>query len=282
MTGSSDDNLQALQREVQRLLGDCLIRLQQYELLMKAIVAEHDMSGSTRSGNGGQLTPTTDTNGKMLGQLTNILLGSFLTDDEEAGVLQRSPEDGSSSVRVRIHLGLLPDERAQVESDLKEFVRLRNHLVHHFVEQHDLKSLDGCRVAAVALTTASGEITYHFDNLRGWAEDLVRTKQRAAEVFNSDRWRNALIHGEILWPYTVIVIALHEAATELALDGWTPVTKAVEWVSARYPEELPEHYGCRSWQQVLHESGLFELRPRQPGERRATWYRAKVCDSNWH
>lgn len=38
-------DLQAQQREVERLLGRCLLRLQQYEHLMKAIVAHHDLSG---------------------------------------------------------------------------------------------------------------------------------------------------------------------------------------------------------------------------------------------
>jgi hypothetical protein len=44
-TPSTDEALQPLQREVQRLLGRCLLRLQQYERLMKAIVAHHDISG---------------------------------------------------------------------------------------------------------------------------------------------------------------------------------------------------------------------------------------------
>ena len=34
-----------LQRDVQRLLGRCLVRLQQYERLMKAILAQHELSG---------------------------------------------------------------------------------------------------------------------------------------------------------------------------------------------------------------------------------------------
>ena len=41
----NDQELQAQQRDVQRLLGRCLLRLQQYERLMKAIVAHHDLSG---------------------------------------------------------------------------------------------------------------------------------------------------------------------------------------------------------------------------------------------
>ena len=33
------------------------------------------------------------------------------------------------------------------ENELKELVLLRNNLVHHFIDQHDLGSLDGCRSA---------------------------------------------------------------------------------------------------------------------------------------
>ncbi len=33
------------QREVQRLLGRCMLRLQQYEQLMKTLLAHHEMAG---------------------------------------------------------------------------------------------------------------------------------------------------------------------------------------------------------------------------------------------
>jgi hypothetical protein len=42
---TNDRDLPAQHREVQRLLGRCLLRLQQYERLMKAIVAYHNLSG---------------------------------------------------------------------------------------------------------------------------------------------------------------------------------------------------------------------------------------------
>jgi len=42
-----EEELQTLQRDVQRMLGRCLLRLQQYEKLMKAIVAHHEISAPT-------------------------------------------------------------------------------------------------------------------------------------------------------------------------------------------------------------------------------------------
>jgi hypothetical protein len=41
----NDGDMQAQQREVQRLLGRCLPRLHQDERLMKPIVAHHDRRG---------------------------------------------------------------------------------------------------------------------------------------------------------------------------------------------------------------------------------------------
>lgn len=44
-THPGDGTLQTLQREVQRLLSRCLLRLQQYEHLIKALVAHHEIAG---------------------------------------------------------------------------------------------------------------------------------------------------------------------------------------------------------------------------------------------
>ncbi len=45
MSERADGDLQDHQREVQRLLGRCTLRLQQYERLVKIIVAHHDLTG---------------------------------------------------------------------------------------------------------------------------------------------------------------------------------------------------------------------------------------------
>lgn len=71
------------------------------------------------------------------------------------------------------------------------------------------------------------------------------------------------------------VRALREAASELAVDGWTSVAEAGRWISKRHPEQLPAKYGCSSWRQVLHESRLFELRYRDVGGQRTAWFKAR-------
>ncbi len=81
--------------------------------------------------------------------------------------------------------------------------------------------------------------------------------------------------GRIPWPHTEIVQALMQAAGELLVEGWAPVKAAVEWVKRHFPDEAPDGYGCRTWPEVLHKSGVFELQTRRVegiGER---WYRPR-------
>lgn len=277
MMGSPDDGLLTRQHEVQRLLGQCLLRLQAYERLMKAIVAHHDISGSAQSLDNAQASRLTDIGRKTLGTLVSHLLESFLTTDERRRSAESSVEPLANEHmgRVRIQIDLPADDFARTENGLKELVLLRNNLVHHFLEWHDLGSLDGCRAAEAALIDASGRIKQHFEGLRQWAEDLDRIRLHAAEVIRSEALRDFVVDGTIPWPITEIVRALKEAAGELAIEGWAPVAKASDWVTARYPGEVPANYGCRTWRQVLHQSGIFELRYVQTEGQRVGWYRVR-------
>ena len=38
-----------IQRDVQRLMGRCLIRIQQYEQLLKAVLAHHEIAGTVEA-----------------------------------------------------------------------------------------------------------------------------------------------------------------------------------------------------------------------------------------
>jgi hypothetical protein len=202
MTGSTDGGLRMRQHEVQRLLGQCLLRLQAYERLMKAIVAHHDISGSAPSLDKAQASRLTDIGRKTLGTLVSHLLESFLTTDEKRRSAESSVEPlaNEHTGRVRIQIDLPAGDFARTENGLKELVLLRNNLVHHFLEWHDLGSLDGCRAAESALIDASGRIKQHFDDLRQWTDDLVQTRLHLAEVIQSDAIRDLIVMAQFLGP----------------------------------------------------------------------------------
>ena len=275
-----DEELQTLQREVQRMLGRCLLRLQQYEQLMKAIVAHHEISASGLPLESNQAERIADAANKTLGTLVGTLLGTYVTSGDQDEIAEPDAPDNIISFKMKMSLRMSAEDFDTTQNDLKELVLLRNNLVHHFIDQHDLWSLDGCRGAQESLVAAYSRVDQHFEQLRGWAEHMDQARRLAAEFARSDAFRDLVINGiapdgSVDWPAAGIVRALREAADQLAVDEWTPVATAGRWIAERYPDQLPAKYGCSSWRQVVHESRLFELRYREVNGQRAAWYRPK-------
>lgn len=281
-TPSTKDELQTQQRKVQQLLGRCLLRLQQYERLIKAIVAHHEISGPVHAIESIQVARIADTASKTLGTLIGTLLGSCVIAEggEASNRVATDVSEDVMSFEMRTQLSLSAEDYTQTQNDLKGLVLLRNNLVHHFLDQHDLWSVDGCRDADEALVAAYSRIDQHFEQLRGWAEHMGQARRLAAEFVQSDAFRDLVVNGlapdgTVDWPASGIVRALSDAAVALAVEGWTPVALAGRWIAENHPEQIPAKYGCSSWRQAVHESRLFELRYREVEGQRAAWYRTK-------
>ena len=269
------------QREVQRQLGRCMIRLQQYERLLKAIMADNDLSGPAHALEAIRAKRITDTASKTLGTLVGQFLGTYVVThgtDTSADTLDDVPED-VVAFSMRMHLSLSAEDHARARDDLRELVLLRNQLVHQFLDQHNLWTLEGCDSAHAALVAAYARIDQGFTQLQCWAKHMLDAREKMAEFVNSDTFRDWIVNGiapdgSVIWPMAGVVSALREASKELAVDGWTPVASAGRWIMERQPDQQPGKYGCASWKHVLHESRLFELRYRDVNGRRAAWYRA--------
>ena len=262
----TEEDPQSMQREVQRLLGRCLIRIQQYERLMKAIVAHHDISGPAHALEAILAARVGDASTKTLGALVGQLVSSYVTTETASGKEKEFElPDNALSFGFRAQLSLSPEDYIRTQDELRELVSLRNMLVHHFIDQHDLWTTEGCRSAREALDVSYARIDQHYEQLRRWAEHMEQARQLMAEFVQSEPFRDAFFNGiapdgSVDWAWAGIVRVLREAARELAVEGWTPVEVAERWMLDRYPDQQPAKYGCTSLRQVLHESRLFELR----------------------
>lgn len=285
MTANSDEALQALQREVQRLLGRCLLRLQQYERLIKAIMADYEISGPAHALEEVRAARMTATAGKTLGTIVGELLGSYVVPNEVDTPIPTSTDTSDVHISIGSRLQLSDADFARTENDLRELVLLRNNLVHHFIDQHDIGTLDGCRGGRDALIEAYTRIDQHFEELRAWAKGMHDARRALAGVVQSDAFHDLVVNGihpdgTVFWPGAGIVRALQEASGVLAVEGWTTVAEAGRWIAERYPEQRPEKYGCSSWRQVVHESRFFELRYFEVGALRVARYRDKKRPAN--
>ncbi|ELF6204805.1 TPA: OST-HTH/LOTUS domain-containing protein [Pseudomonas putida] len=248
---------------------------------MKAIVAHHDLSGPASALEAIRAARVEDAATKTLGTLVGQLFGSYVVTDLVAEEELDGPGVAEvATVRMRLQLSMGAEDYQRTQADLRDLVALRNGLVHHFIDHHDLWSVQGCRSAQEALVGAYTRIDQHYEQLRGWAEHMDQARRLAAEFAQSSAFHELVVNGiapdgSIDWAASGIVRALREAMVELAEDGWTPAAKAGRWVQAKYPDQVPAKYGCSSWRQVLHESRLFELRYREVDGQRAGYYRER-------
>ncbi len=285
MTELTEAGLQATRHEVQRMLGACLLGLQVYERGLKAILAHSEVSGLADQLDAARAARVGETARMTLGQLIGQLLGTYVVIGESDSKDERRDAETAEGIwfSTRFQTGLSPDIYARTEVALRELVELRNRLVHHFFDDHDLLSEMGCQLALERLTAARDRIGHHIDELAQWAKDLDAIRQHVADYMRSDQFRDFVVDGiapdgTVHWPIAGIVDALREAAAELAEEGWTRLDRATAWIATRSPHQLPERYGCRSWPQVLDKSRAFDLRYHEDDGQRIARYRLRERD----
>jgi len=277
-----------LQHEVQRKLGRCLLRLQQYERLLKAMVTNMAVAGPSDQLEALQGRQTVSMRNKTLGTLVGMLTEQHLTA-ASAGV-QVGPDEGIDAkgqssdtpwASIRFTISMSPERHAQVKAGLVELVNWRNDLVHHLIERFDISDADGCRAASGHLDSCYQRIDGHCQVLKTWASGLGEARARVSSLVQSKAFEDAFVHGinpdgSVCWPRSSMVECLRNAEAACQADGWTSLDAAIRFISKEHRDQTPSRYGCRTWRQVLKKSGLFELQStlKSDGAIGKAWYRS--------
>jgi hypothetical protein len=114
---------------------------------------------------------------QTLGTLVRQLLHSCVVDAAAADSEPAHERDTHRfGIWLRVHLPT--EEHERLTDDLRELVHLRNNLVHHLSEHHDLRSAAGCRPALQSLAGDRMLVKQHYENLRALARllrDMVQS-----------------------------------------------------------------------------------------------------------
>jgi hypothetical protein len=273
-----------LQHDVQRLLGRCMLRIQQYERLMKTILTHQEISGAIHEMAAHQASRAERFADKSLGTLVKSLFESYVVEegteprvDKEPTVLENQP-----SFSVKFQIQMTKERRAQTLEGIDAMVNMRNNLVHHLIERFDVWTDDGCTLASDHLRHCYNSIDRHFLELNQWAESMDRSRALSASFAQSDAFHDMLINGiapdgSFAWPDNGIIRVLREAFSNLAVDGWANLESARVWISRSHSDQTPEKYRCRTWPQVLSESREFDLQYRRSDDgKKIAWYRIRA------
>ena len=276
---------------MQQKFGRCMLRLQQYERQLKSMVASMDVEGpleQLQAKRAGQVANVSD---KSLGTLVRMFAGSHLIPTPSDA--EKAPGDTSSGgksadvawARMRFNISMSPERYAETTAGLVELVALRNDLVHHLIERFDISDENGCRAATTHLESCYEKIDGHFERLKGWATSLTEVQVLSLSLLQSKVFEDAFVHGinpdgTVVWARSTIVECLRDAETACQVDGWTSLDAALGFISKDNRDQIPSKYGCKTWRQVLRQSGQFELRSDtgSVGEIGRAWYRS--CAQN--
>lgn len=279
---SQPENNADPQREVQRKLGRNLLRIQQLEVMVKALVAHSVME--LQSGDMHSFLAKRKQNvakktlGQVVGNLTTDLLSLPASEEQQQ---QDHPGDPTKTwFRASFRIEMSQEDHQRTQQRFAELVELRNELVHHFIDIHDIWTEEGCARADAYLDDCFHLIDERFAELREIAQHQDEARKEAASYIQSDEFKEFVLHGILpggtgaIWSSCTIVKLLRNAEAELSEDGWTLLSRAIVYVSGREPSHTPKRYGCSSWRQVLHESTEFTIRREQsePGAAKETWY----------
>jgi hypothetical protein len=197
-----ENTVEVLQREVQRKLGLCMLRLQQYERLLKAMVAGMRLAGPLEQLQSVQDQQAAGIRNKTLGTLVSIFTGHHLraaSSDVEVGPDNEISPSGQSSdsslASMRFTISMSPERYAQTKEGLDELITLRNDLVHHFIERFDISGENGCRTALSHLDSCYERIDGQCQLLKNWATSLGEAQAHLAAFVQSKAFDDAFVHG---------------------------------------------------------------------------------------
>ncbi|CAK7008327.1 MAG: hypothetical protein MESAZ_00340 [Saezia sanguinis] len=282
------DHLYTIQREIQRKLGRNILLIQQYERLIKAFITNKEISGFIDEWPDIKARRIEKNFQKTLGQTTGEFINDCLVSTLPESHLNKDEEIPFSQNKIWLSINrpvlLEGEEYEEVKEKMGRIVDLRNRLVHHFSEKHDIGTETGCQRADDYLEDCYRQIDELYKLFRMIAKVYIEADKQMAAFFQSPEFQDFLLHGIIpggggvLWPSSTIVAQLKKAETVLAKAGWTSLQYAIEYIRQNAPYHMPQRYGCSSWRHVLHESQEFDIRKEQiaSGLPTVTFFRSRA------
>lgn len=270
MSDECDKTTEELRTQVFELLGRCVLNLQKYELGMKGFLSLAVLGGNKETWKTNLLERKSHYSTKTLGQLIGDLTGSYLLSESEAEPKlarndQSIPEPTLPEFETKMSLIVGQDEYQTLLDDLAYLVTTRNELVHHFLQRFPLVDQNSCRQAIDHLETVQEMLKSHMERLQSWDQTRVAGMSALKDFLHSPEFtawiKFGFIPGEdINWPSARVVEELKRAESMLSKDGWTELTLAIEAIKNQDPDLTPKAHGCVSWRNLLHTSGLFDIR----------------------
>jgi hypothetical protein len=233
-----------------------MLRLQQYERLMKTVLVHHKLAGPVETLEA-QRSARVDELAKMsLGIVVDALFKTYAVTtgcEQELLPEDKTPTD-CVSMAISYRITMEPERLAQTRAAVEELVAMRNELVHHFIERFDVWSDEGCVAAVRHLEGCYAQIDLRLSELAAWARGMEEARAIVASFARTEVFHNMVVNGiapdgSFNWSGSGIVQVLREANRSMSQGGWTRLDQALAWIAQSHPEQTPGVPGRRRWWQ---------------------------------
>lgn len=191
MDGNTNTDVNKEKKEqVIFLYGRCLLNLQQFELLLKRVLPSLKMEGNIDTLEGNRKLDAQALSRRMLGQL----IGEFVN---RMGERKNEPELDAGIDQPYIRLKLEIDNIEAHRLRLRDLRKIRNELVHHFLETFPLNSDENCESALIHLAHISMRIEENRLAFRAMLKEFEEGRTYLYQLLSSDAGMSLLFGEEL-------------------------------------------------------------------------------------
>lgn len=174
-----------------------MLRVQQYERLMKTVLANHQLTGTFEGLESERPERLAKVSFQTLGNLVKEFFESFLVPEGVEKNLAweaQAPRD-RVSMTVSVRVVLSQSHWEETKKGIEELVAIRNDLVHHFIERFDVWTVEGCAAAVLHLERSYERIDAHFLQLRELAKMTESTRESFAALAQTPAFNDLLLNA---------------------------------------------------------------------------------------
>lgn len=247
----------------QRGLGRFLLRMQQYERLLRALLVDAQSAGTMASAAADRAPRFAHLQRQPSGQLLRTLLSSVLRPAPAVDATTAEPEAGSppldigadaGHVRMRMGVEVNAVDLDRIEQDLQALHEVRNDLVHHLIKAFDVWTPRGCTAAQCEIDRAEGMVDEALHMLRRWAEGQTAARKRLFALIAGAQFASmvtVVAPSPSPLPIEALVPLLRDAERLAGPDGWTALdrrsTRSDRSSLAMRRIAAADAHGTRSW-----------------------------------
>lgn len=192
------NELRDIQHLVQQKLGLVMLRMQQFEHLLKAAIVDSDLIHTTAvQGDQHQQKRIEEFKTKSLGLLVEEATKTVLQTPASSKAPKELRDENQAIFRVRSGFDLPPEKLEQFTTELKNIVSMRNLLVHHLIEKFDLSNIAGCQAAVRYIEESYAVVGQMHAKLAEMLEGSLKARQLFSALLQTPEMIEFLTTGRV-------------------------------------------------------------------------------------